>query len=40
MAAIVCLLLTMRTHKLTPPRLAAAAGFYVLFALDLIPILS
>lgn len=40
MAAIVYLLLTMRAHKLTPARLTAAAGFYVLFALGLIPILS
>ncbi|MEU1594607.1 sodium:calcium antiporter [Streptomyces sp. NPDC005708] len=39
MAAIVYLLLTMRAHKLTPARLAVAAGFYVLFALGLIPIL-
>ncbi|MCX4420298.1 sodium:calcium antiporter [Streptomyces mirabilis] len=40
MAAIVYLLLTMRAHRLTPARLAAAAGFYVVFALGLIPILS
>jgi cation:H+ antiporter len=40
MAAIVYLLLTMRAHKLTPVRLAVAAGFYVVFALGLIPILS
>ncbi|MFE4538679.1 sodium:calcium antiporter [Streptomyces scopuliridis] len=40
MAAIVYLLATMRAHKLTPARLATAAGFYVLFALGLIPILS
>ncbi|MEV5007354.1 sodium:calcium antiporter [Streptomyces sp. NPDC055692] len=40
MAAIVYLLLTMRGDKLTPARLAVAAGFYVLFALGLIPILS
>ncbi|WP_030183245.1 sodium:calcium antiporter [Streptomyces sp. NRRL S-813] len=40
MAAIVYLLLTMRAHKLTPARLAVSAGFYVLFALGLIPILS
>jgi cation:H+ antiporter len=40
MAAIVYLLLTMRAHKLTPGRLAVAAGFYVVFALGLIPILS
>ncbi|MFE2698975.1 sodium:calcium antiporter [Streptomyces mirabilis] len=38
--AIVYLLLTMRAHKLTPARLTVAAGFYVLFALGLIPILS
>ncbi|MFF4791565.1 sodium:calcium antiporter [Streptomyces sp. NPDC001276] len=40
MAAIVYLLLTMRGHKLTPARLAVATGFYVVFALGLIPILS
>ncbi|MFD4976938.1 sodium:calcium antiporter, partial [Streptomyces sp. NPDC058424] len=40
MAAIVYLLLTMRANKLTPARLAVAAGFYVLFALGLIPILN
>ncbi|TBO57923.1 sodium:calcium antiporter [Streptomyces kasugaensis] len=40
MAAIVYLLVTMRAHKLTPARLAAAAGFYVLFAAGLIPILA
>lgn len=40
MAAIFYLLLTMRAHKLTPARLAAAAGFYALFAAGLIPILS
>lgn len=40
MAAIVYLLLTMRARKLTPARLAVAAGFYVVFAVGLIPILS
>ncbi|MFF8597248.1 sodium:calcium antiporter [Streptomyces sp. NPDC015220] len=40
MAAIVYLLLTMRAHKLTPARLSVAAGFYVVFALGLIPILG
>ncbi|MGW3493959.1 sodium:calcium antiporter [Streptomyces sp. NPDC001020] len=40
MAAIVYLLLTMRAHRLTPARLAVAAGFYVVFALGLIPILA
>lgn len=40
MAAIFYLLLTMRAHKLTPGHLAAAFGFYVLFAVGLIPILS
>lgn len=40
MAAIVYLLLTMRAHRLTPVRLAVAAGFYVVFALGLILILS
>ncbi|WP_275462411.1 sodium:calcium antiporter [Streptomyces noursei] len=39
MAAIGYLLLTMRAHRLTPGRLAAAAGFYVVFGLGLIPIL-
>ncbi|MFG1808038.1 sodium:calcium antiporter [Streptomyces sp. NPDC049040] len=40
MAAIVYLLLTMRAHRLTPGRLALAGGFYLVFALGLIPILS
>jgi cation:H+ antiporter len=40
MAAIVYLLLTMRVHKLTAGRLTVAAGFYVVFAVGLIPILS
>jgi cation:H+ antiporter len=40
MAAIGYLLLTMRTHRLTPARLAVTAGFYVVFALGLIPILG
>ncbi|MFE3650177.1 sodium:calcium antiporter [Streptomyces sp. NPDC059152] len=40
MAAIGYLLLTMRAHKLTPGRLAVAAGFYVVFGLGLIPILA
>ncbi|WP_329459049.1 sodium:calcium antiporter [Streptomyces sp. NBC_01497] len=40
MAAIVYLLATMRAHRLTPGRLAVAGGFYVVFALGLIPILS
>ncbi|MFF3875191.1 sodium:calcium antiporter [Streptomyces sp. NPDC001978] len=40
MAAIVYLLLTMRAHKLTPARLGVAVGFYVVFAVGLIPILS
>jgi cation:H+ antiporter len=40
MAAIIYLLLTMRAHKLTPARLAAAALFYVAFALGLVPILA
>ncbi|MFE7468127.1 sodium:calcium antiporter [Streptomyces sp. NPDC057499] len=39
-AAIVYLLLTMRAHKLTPARLAVAIGFYVVFAVGLIPILG
>jgi cation:H+ antiporter len=40
MAAIVYLLLTMRAHRLTPARLAVAAGFYVVFAIGLVPILG
>lgn len=40
MAAIVYLLLTMRAHKLTPARLAVAAGFYGIFAIGLVPILA
>ncbi|MGW6689559.1 sodium:calcium antiporter [Streptomyces sp. NPDC054961] len=40
MAAIAYLLLTMRAHKLTPARLAVAAGFYGVFALGLIPLLA
>ncbi|MER5880127.1 sodium:calcium antiporter [Streptomyces sp. NPDC001910] len=40
MAAIVYLLLTMRAHRLTPARLTVAAGFYLVFALGLIPILT
>ncbi|MFE7570728.1 sodium:calcium antiporter [Streptomyces sp. NPDC057539] len=40
MAAIAYLLATMRAHRLTPARLAVAAGFYVVFALGLIPILA
>ncbi|MFF1519005.1 sodium:calcium antiporter [Streptomyces sp. NPDC058305] len=40
MAVIVYLLMTMRGHRLTPARLTVAAGFYVVFALGLIPILA
>jgi len=40
MAAIVYLLLTMRAHKLTAGRLAMAAGFYAVFGIGLVPILS
>ncbi|WP_328317255.1 sodium:calcium antiporter [Streptomyces sp. NBC_00388] len=40
MAAIVYLLLTMRAHRLTPARLTVAAGFYVVFAIGLVPILT
>lgn len=40
MAAIVYLLLSMRARILTPARLAAAALFYVVFGLGLIPILT
>jgi cation:H+ antiporter len=39
-AAIVYLLLTMRAHRLTAGRLTAAAGFYGVFAVGLVPILS
>lgn len=37
---VVLPLVTMRAHKLTPARLAVAAGFYLVFALGLIPILA
>lgn len=40
MAAIVYLLLTMRAHRLTPARLTVTAGFYVVFGIGLVPILS
>lgn len=40
MTAIGYLLLIMRVHRLTPGRLAIAAGFYVVFALGLVPILT
>lgn len=40
MASIVYLLLTMRAHRLTPARLAVAAGFYAVFGLGLIPLLG
>ncbi|MFE7487784.1 sodium:calcium antiporter [Kitasatospora sp. NPDC057541] len=40
MAAIVYLLLTMRAHRLTPARLTVAAGFYAVFAIGLIPMLT
>lgn len=40
MAAIGYLLYTLRTHQLTPTRLAAAAVLYLLFAAGLIPILT
>lgn len=39
-AAISYLLLTMRAHRLTPARLTVAAGFYVVFGIGLVPILS
>lgn len=39
-AAIVYLLATMGAHKLTPARLAVAGGFYLVFALGVIPILT
>src|SRR3954447_1373987 len=38
--AIVYLLATMRAHKLTAARLTVAAGFYAVFALGLVPMLS
>jgi cation:H+ antiporter len=40
MAAIVYLLGTMRAHRLTPARLAVAAGFYGVFAIGLVPLLA
>ncbi|GLW99105.1 hypothetical protein [Microtetraspora sp. NBRC 16547] len=40
MAAIVYLLANMRAHRLTPLRLGMAAGFYLVFAIGLIPILT
>ncbi|MFJ1580861.1 sodium:calcium antiporter [Streptomyces sp. NPDC088147] len=40
MAAIVYLLLTMRARRLTPARLSVTAGFYLVFAAGLVPILS
>ncbi|MFJ4923513.1 sodium:calcium antiporter [Streptomyces sp. NPDC088725] len=40
MAAIIYLLLTMRAHRLTPGRLAVSAGFYLIFAAGLVPILA
>ncbi|WP_232000654.1 sodium:calcium antiporter [Mycobacterium kyorinense] len=40
MAAIGYLLYTLRTHKLTPIRLAGAAVLYLVFAVGLIPILT
>ncbi|WP_371680742.1 sodium:calcium antiporter [Streptomyces sp. NBC_01276] len=39
-AAITYLLLTMRAHRLTPARLAVAAGFYAVFAIGLVPVLG
>lgn len=38
--SIVYLLATMHAHRLTPARLAAAAGFYAVFALGLVPLVS
>jgi cation:H+ antiporter len=40
MVAIVYLLATMRSGKLTPARLSVAAGFYVVFAVGLVPLIS
>jgi cation:H+ antiporter len=40
MAAVVYLLACMRARRLTPFRLGLAAGFYLVFALGLIPILT
>lgn len=39
MAAIVYLMASMRARKLTPARLAAATGFYAVFAIGLVPLL-
>jgi cation:H+ antiporter len=39
-AAIIYLLSTMRFGRLTPARLAVVAGFYLVFAIGLVPILS
>ncbi|MFC8501002.1 sodium:calcium antiporter [Pedococcus sp. NPDC057267] len=39
MSAIVYLLLAMTAHRLTPTRLTAAAAFYALFVVGLVPIL-
>lgn len=39
MAAVSYVLYTLRAHRLTPIRLAAAAAFYLVFAVGLIPIL-
>jgi cation:H+ antiporter len=40
MAAITYLLATMRAHRLSPKRLAASAGFYLVFAAGLVAILA
>ncbi|WAL68836.1 hypothetical protein ORV05_14060 [Amycolatopsis cynarae] len=40
MIAIAYLLATLRAHKLTPARLALAAGLYLVFAAGLVPILT
>ncbi|SNT38709.1 cation:H+ antiporter [Streptosporangium subroseum] len=40
MVAIVYLLFTIRSHKLTPARMAWAGVFYLVFAIGLIPILT
>jgi cation:H+ antiporter len=40
MVAIVYLLATMRAGKLSPARLGVAAGFYLVFAVGLVPLIS
>jgi cation:H+ antiporter len=40
MVAIVYLLATMRSGRLSPARLTVAAGFYLVFAVGLVPLIS